>query len=354
MKQKLWLGRPHWYFVKAEEARQNGRRAQYGLIAQPLIVRKVQYLIRPRQSIGRDTRMVLSTDALVVSTLALAYCQNIAGFFVDIFGGGAGDWDPKRMKRLYSRSILDFALNALQASLRNLLRDITPPDQLNAGNAWHSRMCQAGNIVGYGFGFLPLTKLPFHHTNEEIKICQRAMRLHDVVEVAPMRDRKVLFVAERAQAERPHHQSAGTATPDAKPSKFLLHVIPPLHLLHEFVASSPSECNFLKGLGCHSPGKGQCTSRSPIPGVTNQGNIPIFSSMKALIPTPGTHRYLHTDRPPVEYTGEAADIIAIIQPIWNILPAPEFHASILNSRRRLRLNPSMVSNISRSSITISV
>jgi hypothetical protein len=75
-------------------------------------------------------------------------------------------------------------------------------------------------------------------------------------------------------------------------SKFLLHVIPPLHLLHEFVASSPSECNFLKGLGCHSPGKGQCTSRSPIPGVTNQGNIPIFSSMKALIPTPGTHRYL--------------------------------------------------------------
>jgi solute carrier family 45 protein 1/2/4 len=76
--------------------------------------------------------------------------------------------------------ILDFALNALQASLRNLLLDITPPEQLNAGNAWHSRMSQAGNIVGYGFGpcnfrhvydvlrsadglvgFLPLAKLPF-------------------------------------------------------------------------------------------------------------------------------------------------------------------------------------------------
>lgn len=50
--------------------------------------------------------------------------------------------------------VLDFALNALQASLRNLLLDITPPDQLNAGNAWHSRMGQAGNIVGYGFGML--------------------------------------------------------------------------------------------------------------------------------------------------------------------------------------------------------
>jgi len=56
--------------------------------------------------------------------------------------------------------LLDFALNALQASLRNLLLDVTPPEQLNAGNAWHSRMINAGNIVGYGFGFLPLANLP--------------------------------------------------------------------------------------------------------------------------------------------------------------------------------------------------
>lgn len=48
--------------------------------------------------------------------------------------------------------VLDFALNGLQASLRNLLLDITPPGQLNAGNAWHGRMTNAGNIVGYGFG----------------------------------------------------------------------------------------------------------------------------------------------------------------------------------------------------------
>ena len=73
--------------------------------------------------------------------------------------------------------VLDFALNGLQASLRNLLLDIAPPNQLNTGNAWHSRMTNAGNIVGYGFGeldnespcisssfhisgFLPLAKLP--------------------------------------------------------------------------------------------------------------------------------------------------------------------------------------------------
>ncbi len=75
--------------------------------------------------------------------------------------------------------ILDFALNGLQASLRNLLLDVTPPGQLNSGNAWHGRMTNAGNIIGYGFGeililhdappttlnilflgFLPLAKLP--------------------------------------------------------------------------------------------------------------------------------------------------------------------------------------------------
>ncbi|KAG1783214.1 major facilitator superfamily domain-containing protein [Suillus placidus] len=138
-----------------------------GLIAQPLIGAISD---SSTSKYRRRYWVVLSTVALVISTLALAYCQNIAGFFVDIFGGGAGDWDPERTKQaanaaigiaVFAFYVLDFALNALQASLRNLLLDITPPDQLNAGNAWHSRMCQAGNIVGYGFGFIPLAKLPF-------------------------------------------------------------------------------------------------------------------------------------------------------------------------------------------------
>lgn len=51
--------------------------------------------------------------------------------------------------------LLDFSLNALQASLRNLLLDVTPPSQLNSGNAWHGRMTHAGNIIGYGFGMFP-------------------------------------------------------------------------------------------------------------------------------------------------------------------------------------------------------
>jgi solute carrier family 45, member 1/2/4 len=48
--------------------------------------------------------------------------------------------------------ILDFALNALQASLRNLLLDIAPADQLSTGNAWHGRLTHAGSILGYFIG----------------------------------------------------------------------------------------------------------------------------------------------------------------------------------------------------------
>ncbi|PCH41129.1 MFS general substrate transporter [Wolfiporia cocos MD-104 SS10] len=137
-----------------------------GLVAQPVIGAISD---ASTSKYRRRYWVVLSTLVLVISTVTLAYCQNIAAFLVDILGGGAGSWDPKWTKSVENTAIglavvsfylLDFALNALQASLRNLLLDVTPPEQLNAGNAWHSRMLNAGNIVGYGFGFLPLAKMP--------------------------------------------------------------------------------------------------------------------------------------------------------------------------------------------------
>lgn len=42
--------------------------------------------------------IVLSTFALVVSTLTIAYCREIAAFFVDLLGSNAGSWDPKYSK----------------------------------------------------------------------------------------------------------------------------------------------------------------------------------------------------------------------------------------------------------------
>ncbi|KAG1761146.1 hypothetical protein EDD22DRAFT_31440 [Suillus occidentalis] len=60
-----------------------------------------------------------------------------------------------------------------------------------------------------------------HRTNEEIELSQLATRLH-VVDVAPMRDREVSFVAERAQVDRPHYQSSGT--PHSRPIRLLGHI----------------------------------------------------------------------------------------------------------------------------------
>jgi len=137
-----------------------------GLIAQPLIGAVSD------SSTSRYRRrfwIITATVLLVISTFVLAYCEDIAMGLVDIFGADNGDSGENRKRQINHTAIglaiamfyaLDFALNALQASLRNLLLDITPPAQLNSGNAWHGRMTHAGNIIGYGFGFLPLAKLP--------------------------------------------------------------------------------------------------------------------------------------------------------------------------------------------------
>ncbi|KAF8076526.1 major facilitator superfamily domain-containing protein [Lyophyllum atratum] len=137
-----------------------------GLVAQPVIGALSD---SSASKYRRRYWIIVSTVALVISTLTLAFCQEIAKTVVDLVGGGAGDWDDRSKEQVKSTAIglavlsfyiLDFALNGLQASLRNLLLDIAPADQLNAGNAWHGRMTNAGNIVGFGFGFLPLAKLP--------------------------------------------------------------------------------------------------------------------------------------------------------------------------------------------------
>ena len=43
---------------------------------------------------------------------------------------------------------------SLQGSLRNLVLDITPGEQLATANAWHGRFSHIGNIVGFTLGEL--------------------------------------------------------------------------------------------------------------------------------------------------------------------------------------------------------
>ncbi|KAG1734853.1 WD40-repeat-containing domain protein [Suillus occidentalis] len=59
------------------------------------------------------------------------------------------------------------------------------------------------------------------HANGEIEFSQCATCLH-VIEVAPMRDREVLYVADPAQADRLHRQSVGP--PHSRPIRLLGHI----------------------------------------------------------------------------------------------------------------------------------
>lgn len=127
---------------------------------------------------------------MMLSTLALAFAQPLGGTIADaiwsVTGGGGGkgkegDWDPKWRQQAQQAAIgvavvsfygLDFAVNALvrrlpahssrippfgaqpaadrnavpacptlqQASLRNLLLDVTPAEQLSSANAWQGRV----------------------------------------------------------------------------------------------------------------------------------------------------------------------------------------------------------------------
>ncbi|KAG2123059.1 WD40-repeat-containing domain protein [Suillus clintonianus] len=75
------------------------------------------------------------------------------------------------------------------------------------------------------------------HTNEDIELPQRPWRPH-VVDVAPMRDREVLFVAQRSPPDRSNTQSNGTATPGARPT-YSLPVRMLAHLVLFLCCASP-------------------------------------------------------------------------------------------------------------------
>lgn len=137
-----------------------------GLIAQPLI----GAISDSSHSRFRRRKWVIGSTAVVfASILVLSYTTEIAAIIVDTLNIGEGDWDPHRISAVKATGIaiaitafyfLDFALNGLQASLRNLLLDVTPAEQLNQANAWHGRMNHAGSIIGNGIGFLNLAAWP--------------------------------------------------------------------------------------------------------------------------------------------------------------------------------------------------
>lgn len=130
-------------------------RGSRGVDPDPGVLREYRRRIR-KYVPTQHRRLGWGSETTPAGMIGWAYAMNF--FFTSLTRKQAND--VAIVLAVISFYVLDFALNALQASLRNLLLDITPPEQLSAGNAWHSRMTQAGNIVGYGFGFLPLASLP--------------------------------------------------------------------------------------------------------------------------------------------------------------------------------------------------
>lgn len=61
---------------------------------------------------------------------------------------------------------------SLQASLRNLVLDVTPGEQLAVANAWHGRFNHIGNIVGFTMGSCLLSVCADQLTSQGSSISQ--------------------------------------------------------------------------------------------------------------------------------------------------------------------------------------
>ncbi|GAA5919660.1 hypothetical protein JCM6882_003831 [Rhodosporidiobolus microsporus] len=116
--------------------------------------------------------ILLSALLILLSTLVVAYAQPLASLLTSLlpFGwGGMGDWDPEKGEVAAKVAIglgvggfyaLDFALNGLQASLRALVLDLSPPGLHSLSNAYLGRQTHVANIAGYVLGYSDLSHSP--------------------------------------------------------------------------------------------------------------------------------------------------------------------------------------------------
>ncbi|GAA6018292.1 hypothetical protein JCM10207_000793 [Rhodosporidiobolus poonsookiae] len=134
-----------------------------GLLVQPVVGALSDSSPSPYR---RRLYIALSAVLVVFTTLQVAYARELAALLCTLPGlGGIGDWDPENEARRRTVAIwcgvigfygLDFALNGLQASLRALVLDLTPPALQPLSNAWLGRHTHLANIVGYALGHFDL------------------------------------------------------------------------------------------------------------------------------------------------------------------------------------------------------
>jgi solute carrier family 45 protein 1/2/4 len=99
---------------------------------------------------------------IICSLLALAWAGDIMYTVSWIVGSGQ---DHRILPTITMISaaifvwILNFAIQPLQCGLRALIVESCPPEQIDSANAWASRVISIGSLLGYGSGFVDISRL---------------------------------------------------------------------------------------------------------------------------------------------------------------------------------------------------
>ncbi|KAK6342714.1 hypothetical protein TWF718_008104 [Orbilia javanica] len=129
-----------------------------GLITQPIVGAMAD---RSRLKWGRRRPfMIMGTVMVFLSLLVLGWTSEIVGLFV------RDDEDRHKnatvVVAVLSIYVLDFAVNAVQASCRAIIVDTLSIRRQQQGSAWASRMIAAGNVVSYLAGSIDLVGIFGH------------------------------------------------------------------------------------------------------------------------------------------------------------------------------------------------
>ncbi|KAI9277919.1 major facilitator superfamily domain-containing protein [Umbelopsis sp. AD052] len=183
-----------------------------GLIIQPLIG---AYSDRCTSSLGKRRPYIIFGGVLVCfSMLGVAYAKELGVLGVRWFSQPQTPEEILKQEKLgaifsavLAFYILDFSLNAVQASCRALILDVPPLWQQQIANAWAARMSNIAMVIGYFTGFVDLIKfLPFLGDSQVKVFCLIAIFVFILtLGITCLTTKEKVYVPEREQDEPWYH-----------------------------------------------------------------------------------------------------------------------------------------------------
>ncbi|CAO3676838.1 unnamed protein product [Umbelopsis ramanniana] len=183
-----------------------------GLIIQPLIG---AYSDRCTSRLGKRRPYIIFGGVLVCfSMLGVAYAKELGVLGVRWFSQPQTPEEILKQEKLgaiftavLAFYILDFSLNAVQASCRALILDVPPLWQQQIANAWAARMSNIAMVIGYFTGFVDLIKfLPFLGDSQVKVFCLIAIFVFILtLGITCLTTKEKVYVPERDQDEPWYH-----------------------------------------------------------------------------------------------------------------------------------------------------